>query len=96
MFMRSLRYALVTIIPIGLVVAWLYAIMHLTGFHLNLVTATIGAISIAVGIDYAIHLTLRFREELTRAPERTQAMRQAARGTGAALVGSASSSVLYP
>ena len=93
-FMRSLRYALVTIMPIGLVVAWLYAIMHLTGFHLNLVTATIGAISIGVGIDYAIHLTQRFREELTRAPERMQAMRQAARGTGSALVGSASSSIV--
>ena len=94
LFMRSLRYALVTIIPIGLVVAWLYAIMHLTSFHLNLVTATIGAISIGVGIDFAIHLTQCFREELTKVGERTQALRQAARGTGAALVGSASSSVV--
>ncbi len=93
LFMRSLRYALATIIPIGLVVTWLYAIMFLTGFHLNLVTATIGAVSIGVGIDYAIHFTQRFREELAKVGERLVAMRQAARGTGVALVGSASSSI---
>jgi predicted RND superfamily exporter protein len=92
--MRSIRYALVTIIPIGLVVAWLYGLMYLTGFSLNFVTATIGAISIGVGIDYSIHMTERFREELRRAPDKVQAMRQAARGTGAALVASAASSIV--
>ena len=64
--MRSLRYAVVTVVPIGLVVAWLYALMYLIGFSLNFVTATIGAISIGVGIDYSIHMTERFREELGR------------------------------
>ncbi len=49
--MRSVRYALVTIIPIGLVVAWLYGIMYVAGFALNYVTATIGAISVGIGID---------------------------------------------
>ena len=38
-FMRSVRYAIVTIIPIGLMVAWLYAAMYLLGFDLNFVTA---------------------------------------------------------
>ena len=45
---RSVRYAVVTVVPIGLVVAWLYAIMELAGFALNFVSATIGAISIGV------------------------------------------------
>ena len=84
--MRSLRYAVVTIIPIGLVVAWLYALMYLIGFSLNLVTATIGAISIGVGIDFSIHMTERYREELRRAATKMQALRQAASGTGVALV----------
>ncbi|MCH7801740.1 MAG: MMPL family transporter, partial [Chloroflexi bacterium] len=91
--MRSVRYAVATIIPIGLVVSWLYGLMYLTGFSLNFVTATIGVISIGVGIDYSIHMTERFREELRRAPDKMQAMRQAARGTGAALVASAASSI---
>ncbi len=92
--MRSVRYALVTIIPIGLVVAWLYGIMYVAGFALNYVTATIGAISVGVGIDYSIHMTERFREELRRAQDKAQALRRAARGTGVALVASAASSVV--
>jgi predicted RND superfamily exporter protein len=92
--MRSLRYAVVTIIPIGLVVAWLYGLMYLTGFALNYVTATIGAVSIGVGIDYSIHMTARFREEIRRAPSKMQALRQAAGGTGVALLASAASSIV--
>ena len=93
-FMRSVRYAFVTIIPIGLVVAWLYAIMYLLGFDLNFVTATIGAISIGVGVDFSIHLTQRFREEMSRDGNGMGAIERAAKSTGMALIGSASSSVL--
>jgi predicted RND superfamily exporter protein len=92
--MRSFRYAVVTIIPIGLVVTWLYGLMYLTGFALNYVTATIGAVSIGVGIDYSIHMTERFREELHRVSDKVQALRQAASGTGVALLASAGSSIV--
>jgi predicted RND superfamily exporter protein len=92
--MRSFRYALVTIVPIGLVVAWLYGLMYLAGFALNYVTATIGAVSVGVGIDYSIHMTQRFREERHRAATRLQALRQAASGTGVALLVSAGSSIV--
>ena len=92
-FMRSARYALVTIIPIGLVVTWLYAMMHLMGFHLNFVTATIGAVSIGVGVDFSIHMTQRFREEMGRVGDGMRAMERTARGTGTALMASAGSSI---
>jgi predicted RND superfamily exporter protein len=92
--MRSLRFAVVTIIPIGLVVAWLYAFMYLFGFGLNFITATIAAVSIGVGIDYSIHMTQRYREELPRAANKVQALHQASQGTGTALVASAATSVL--
>ena len=93
LFMRSVRYAFVTIIPIGLVVAWLYAMMYLLGFDLNFVTATIGAISIGVGVDFSIHLTQRFREEMARAGDGMMAIERAAKSTGMALITSAASSV---
>jgi predicted RND superfamily exporter protein len=92
--MRSLKYALITVIPIGLVVAWLYGIMQITGFSLNFVTAMIGAISIGVGIDYSIHMTERFREELKRNRSRAAAITRASRGTGVALLSSAASSIV--
>ena len=92
--MRSLRFGVVTIIPIGLVVTWLYAFMYGFGFGLNFVTATIAAVSIGVGVDYAIHMTQRFREELARVPDRLEALRRAASGTGVALLASAATSIL--
>ena len=91
---HSLRYAIVTVIPIALVVSWLYAFIYLAGFHLNVVTATIAAVSIGVGIDYSIHVTQRFRQELARQPSVEEALRATAAGTGVALVGSAASSVI--
>ena len=94
LMMRSIRYAVVTIIPVLLVAVWLYAIMYLIGFSLNFVTATIGAISIGVGIDYSIHMTERFREELRRVDTVMEALSRAASGTGVALVASAVSSIL--
>jgi|TARA_B110000116_G_scaffold172351_1_gene148975 predicted RND superfamily exporter protein len=92
--MRSIRYAVVTVIPIGLVVAWLYAIMYIGGFAFNFVTATIGAVSIGVGIDFSIHMTERFREELGRASSRGDALARATKGTGVALAASAASSIV--
>jgi predicted RND superfamily exporter protein len=92
-WMRSFSFALVTIIPVGLVVSWLYAFMYLAGFHLNFVTATVAAVSIGVGIDYSIHMTQRFREEWRRDPNPVAALQTAAGGTGVALTGSAASSV---
>ncbi|MFQ5873826.1 MAG: RND family transporter [Dehalococcoidia bacterium] len=92
--MRSLRLGVVTIIPIGLVVAWLYAFMYVFGFGLNFITATIAAISIGIGIDYSIHFTQRFREELAKVGDNLQALYQAAQGTGVALLASAATSIL--
>ncbi len=92
--LRSFRYALVTVIPVVLVAAWLYGIMYLVGFNLNFVTATIGAVSIGVGIDYSVHMTMRFREELARSGDRMQALQKAVNGTGMALAVSAVSSIL--
>ena len=90
---KSLRYAVVTVVPIALVVVWLYALMYVLGFNLNFVTVTIGAISVGVGIDYSIHMTERFREEMYKTRDKVEAIRRAANGTGGALLASAASSI---
>ncbi|MEL7157203.1 MAG: efflux RND transporter permease subunit, partial [Actinomycetota bacterium] len=93
-FLRSLRYGLAAVVPILMVVAWLYAFMYLAGFAINLVTATIAAVSIGIGIDFAIHFIARYREELARHGRRTTAVRITGEGTGLALVASAISSAV--
>lgn len=93
-FMRSLRYGLASVLPILMVVAWLYAFMEIAGYSINLVTATIAAVSIGIGIDFALHYISRYREELARWGQRSIAVRIAGEGTGMALVASAVSSAV--
>ncbi len=90
--LRSLRYGLASIVPILMVVSWLYAVMELAGYNINIVTATIAAVSVGIGIDFAIHFIARYREELERLGDRTEAVAAAGNGTGVALVASAMSS----
>ena len=92
--MRSVLFGVVTIIPVGLVVAWIYAFMYFFGFGLNFVTATIAAVSIGVGVDYSIHMTQRFREEISKTSDHVHALRLTVQGTGTALMTSAATSVL--
>jgi len=92
--MRSVKYALTSIVPILLVVAWVYGFMFLTDLAINPITATIAAIAIGVGIDFATHFTVRFREELQGEPSRFPALRRAGEGTGGALALSALTSII--
>jgi uncharacterized membrane protein YdfJ with MMPL/SSD domain len=92
--LRSMRYALASVAPIGFVVAGVYAFMTIAGYKVNVVTATIAAIAVGVGIDFSTHFTARFREELETASDRLSALRRAGAGTGGALVLSAVSSIL--
>ncbi len=91
--MRSVRLSLASVIPIALVITWLLGFMRAFGYDLNVVTATIAAISVGVGIDYSIHFTMRFREEWRRSADRLQAIRLAAGATGTALILSAATSI---
>lgn len=92
--MKSLRYAVTSIIPILFVVAWVYGFMFLVDLAINPITATIAAIAIGVGIDFATHFTVRFREEFEGEPSRFPALRRAGVGTGGALVISAVTSII--
>ena len=54
---------IVTWIPLMVVVIWVYGIMGLTGYQLNSQTVTIGALTLGLGVDYAVHITTRMEEE---------------------------------
>jgi len=94
LLLRSFRYAVVSVIPIAFVVTGVYAFMAIAGYTVNVVTATIAAIAVGVGIDFSTHFTARYREELQLQADRLSAVRRAGEGTGGALVLSALTSVL--
>ena len=65
---RGAARGFVTWIPLMVVVVWVYGIMGLTGYELNSQTVTIGALTLGLGVDYAVHLTTRLEEEVEHAP----------------------------
>lgn len=91
---RSFRYAVITLIPVLLVACWLYGFMYIVGYSLNMMTATIAAISIGVGIDFSIHFAVRFRQELEKGIDKQEALFITSRNTGMALFGTAVSTAI--
>ncbi|MCI0497162.1 MAG: MMPL family transporter [Thermoplasmata archaeon] len=60
---RSVRYAVLTIIPLSLAVALLPLSFYLFQTPLTIVTAMLGSIVVGAGVDYSILTTTRLREE---------------------------------
>jgi uncharacterized protein len=79
----------ITVLPVGLVLALTFGTMALTGIPLNPVTATLAALSIGIGVPFTIHVTSRFLEERQVPYDGQTAMRRTLASTGGALVGSA-------
>lgn len=92
--MRSIRLSAVSVVPIALVIVWLLGFMTAFDYDINVVTATIAAISVGVGIDFSIHYTMRYREQLPAATSRIEAIHLAASGTGTALALSGTTSIV--
>ena len=86
---RPLLLATITSAPIFLMIVWLYAIVGLTGYGLNMVTVSIAAISLGVGIDYVIHVIERFREEMEKGVGTMKSIDAVGGASGIALFGSA-------
>ena len=53
---RDPRAAVYALVPIGVTIVAVMGALVLTGYNLNMVTATFSAVTVGVGVDYAIHL----------------------------------------
>ena len=85
----SLLLGAVTVVPIGLALGMVFGGMYLAGQPLTMTTALLVGITIGLGIDYNIHVSDRFAQELQRGRDVTTALHEAVTGTGGALLGSA-------
>jgi len=74
---RSFRGALLIMAPVGIIVLWQPLLMWQGEVNVNIFTAMIGTIVLGIGVDDAIHIAERIREEgetprgIERAVERT-------------------------
>lgn len=66
--LRGIKRGFVAWLPLMAVVAWVFGIMGYTGFQLNSQTVTIGALTLGLGVDYAIHIATRLEEEAEHDP----------------------------
>ena len=85
--------AVMTTTPIFLVIIWLYGMIEIAGYGLNMVTVAIAAMSLGVGIDYVIHVVERFREEQENGHDTITAIEIVGGASGLALFGSALSDI---
>ncbi len=89
---RVLAIGLITTLPVAIALLWSMGMMYLVGLGFNMMTVTITALTIGLGITYSIHLTHRFLEELDgSSPE--EAVRTAVRHTGSAIFSAAATTM---
>ena len=62
--LRSLKFALLGLVPNLLSAAAVLGFMGLAGIPLDMMTTTIAAISVGIGVDFAIHYLHRYRIEV--------------------------------
>ena len=90
---RSFVLGVLTTLPIVFVISWIMGGMYLLGYNLNVLTITVGALTIGLGVTYAIHITHRYIEELDRQKDIDKALDMCLENTGMALFGAAATTV---
>ena len=80
--------ALLPVLPMLVVIGWMGGVMYLGGLKYTPLTATLGALVLGVGSEYAILMMERFYEELERVGDPFEALNITANRIGSALVAS--------
>jgi len=85
---RDLIKALLPVLPMMVVIGWMGGVMYLTGLKYTPLTATLGALVLGVGSEYAILMMERFYEELDNVGDPYEALAITANRIGSALMAS--------
>jgi uncharacterized protein len=85
---RSVRRALVPLIPIALATGWAALGLAIAGVPLNPMSATLGALVIAIATEFSVLLSARYQEERGPGVPVGEALRRAYSRTGMAVLAS--------
>ncbi|MDQ6607377.1 MAG: MMPL family transporter, partial [Actinomycetota bacterium] len=85
---RRPRRALVPLVPIALATGWSALILFVIGIPLNPMSATLGALVIAISTEFSVLLSERFGQERAGAADLRDALGRTYRSTGAAVLAS--------
>ncbi|MBI5136758.1 MAG: MMPL family transporter [Nitrospirae bacterium] len=84
--LRSLLGGLLVLVPLGAAVLINFGIMGLFGITLGIGTATITAMAVGIGADFAIYILFRCREEFARLGDPKEAVKAAVATAGKAVL----------
>ncbi len=91
---RSLVLGVITTLPVVMITLWVLGSMYLFDIPLNVMTVTITALTIGMGVDYSIHISHRFLEERSKSENNLyRAMHNTVQNTGAGIFGSATTTI---
>jgi uncharacterized protein len=85
---RSPRRALVPLVPIVLATGWASLVLFASHTELNPMSATLGALVIAIATEFSVILSSRYREERSAGQSIGEALRRSYARTGAAVLAS--------
>jgi predicted RND superfamily exporter protein/outer membrane lipoprotein-sorting protein len=83
---RSLIAGLLVLMPLGASVAAIFGVMGLTGIPLQMATATVSALAVGIGADYAIYFLYRLRDAYQETGEVSEAIRATFASAGKAVM----------
>ncbi len=83
---RSPMFGIITAVPVSLATIWLLGTINVLGQDLNVLTVTEASLIFGVGIDYAVHVAVRFVEERGRGKDIEGSVRDSIKSTGAAIL----------
>jgi predicted RND superfamily exporter protein len=85
----SASLGVVTIVPVAFTLTWVLGTMAVLDIPFNIVTGMITGLTIGLGVDYSLHVSERFNQELADAETVADALHETLTGTGGALLSSA-------
>jgi len=90
---KSRMVGVITTIPVALATLWVLGTMYAFDIPLNVMTVTVTALTVGMGVDYSIHISHRFMEERLLSENLYEAMHTTVQNTGGAIFGSAMTTV---
>ncbi|MEA2459134.1 MAG: uncharacterized protein QOC95_2106, partial [Thermoleophilaceae bacterium] len=90
---RRLSEALIPLIPIALATGWSSLVLQLHQIPLNPMSATLGALVIAISTEFSVLLSARYRQERDAGAVRQRAIERAYASTGAAVLASGATAI---
>lgn len=85
----SASLGVITIVPVAFTLTWVLGTMALLDIPFNIVTGMITGLTIGLGVDYSLHISERFNQELEETETVAAALHETVSGTGGALLSSA-------